>query len=395
MSLNINLLGMDLKTPFLVASGPWLTDGARIKRGLKELKDYWGGVVTKTYLKEASHAVSPHLWCPREFQGVGMQNAGPKMTDPTFEELKELKESCKQAHDEGLVIIGSIMGRSPSEWGELVEKVQGVGVDALELNLSCPARQSDFVKHRTGYFLSQNPDLAAEATQTAHKAASIPIIVKLSPNVTDIVEIARACKEAGADGLSAINTVSGIIGIDVETGIPYSSDIANRAYISGLSGPMIRPIGLRAVSDISSNVDLPVIGIGGVDGWKSAVEYIMVGATAVQVCTSFMWKGYKLGKMLCRGLSEFMEQKGYKSTDDFRGISLKYITTVTEKTKAQAFVNKNKCNGCKACEIACCESSYGAVNVKNKVAVINQALCIGCGLCKVVCKRDAISYIAV
>jgi dihydropyrimidine dehydrogenase (NAD+) subunit PreA len=395
MSLNTNLLGMDLKTPFLVASGPWLSEGGRIMKGLKGLKDYWGGVVTKTYMKEASHAVSPHLWCPPEFWGVGMQNAGPKMTNPTLEELKELKESCKQAHDIGLVIIGSIMGRSLSEWDELAEKVQGVGVDALELNLSCPARQGDFVKHRTGYFLSQNPDLAAEATQAAKKVASVPIIVKLSPNVTDIVEIARACKEANADGLSAINTVSGFIGIDVETAIPYSSDIANRAYISGLSGPMIRPIGLRAVSDISSNVDLPVIGIGGVDGWKSAVEYIMVGATAVQVCTAFMWKGYKLGRMLYKGLSEFMERKGYKSTNEFRGISLQYITTVTEKTRVLAFIDKDKCNGCKACETACCESSYGAVRVKNKLAVINQALCIGCGLCKVVCNRNAVNYIAV
>ena len=395
MSLKINLLGMDLKTPFLVASGPWLSEGSRIKKMLKQLKDDWGGVVTKTYMKEASHGVSPHLWCPPEFRGVGMQNAGPKMTDPTFEELKELRESCKQAHDEGLVIIGSIMGRWPSEWEELTDKVQGAGVDAIELNLSCPARQNDFVKHRTGSFLSQNPDLAAEATQTAKKAASVPVIAKLSPNVTDIVEIARACKDAGADGLSAINTVSGIIGIDVETTIPYSSDIVNHAYVSGLSGPMIRPVGLRAVSDICSNLDLPVIGIGGVDGWKSAVEYIMVGAAAVQVCTAFMWKGYRVGRMMCRGLSDFMGRKGYKSANDFRGISLKYITTATEKSRVRALIEEDKCNGCKDCEIACGESAYGAVTVKDKVAVINQALCVGCGLCKVVCKRNAVSYVAV
>lgn len=394
MSLNVSLLGMNLKTPFLVASGPWLSEGGRIKKMLRELKDYWGGVVTKTYMKEPHPGVSPHLWCPPEFRGVGMQNAGPKMTDPTSEELQKLKESCKQVHGEGLVIIGSIMGRGPSEWEELTDKIQEAGVDAIEMNLSCPARQGDFVKHRTGSFLSQNPDLAAEATQATKKAASVPLIAKLSPNVTDIVEIARACKEAGADGLSAINTVSGIIGIDVETAIPLSSDIANRAYISGLSGPMIRPIGLRAVSDLCRNMDLPVIGIGGVDGWKSAVEYIMVGATAVQVCTAFMWQGYKLGKRMCRGLREFLERKGYTSTDEFRGKSLQHLTTAVEKTSVGALVDQDKCNGCTDCEIACHDSSYGAIRVEDKVAVVNQALCVGCGLCKVVCKRNAVTYIA-
>jgi len=395
MSLNVTLLGMNLKTPFLVASGPWLSEGGRIKEMLRELKDYWGGAVTKTYMKEPHPSVSPHLWCPPEFRGVAMQNAGPKMTDPTSEELQKLKESCKQAHDEGLVIIGSIMGRWPSEWEELMGKIQEAGVDAIELNLSCPARQGDFVKHRTGSFLSQNPDLAAEATRAAKKAASVALIVKLSPNVTDIVEIARACKEAGADGLSAINTVSGIIGIDVKTAIPLSSDIANRAYISGLSGPMIRPIGLRAVSDLCSNVDLPVIGIGGIDGWKSAVEYIMVGAIAVQVCTAFMWKGYKLGRSMCKGLREFMEREDYSSADEFRGKSLQYITTAVEKTSVRALVDQDKCNGCADCEIACYDSSYGAIRVKDKVAVVSQALCVGCGLCKVVCKRNAVSYLGV
>ena len=395
MSLKVSLLGMDLKTPFLVASGPRLGEGGTIKDILKSLRQDWGGVVTKTYMNEARQGATPHLWSSPEYIGFGMQNAGPKMTDPTAEELKALKESCEQAHGEGMVIIGSIMGRWQTEWEELTDKVQAAGVDALELNLSCPAREGAFVKHRTGGYLSQHPDLAAEAVRSAKKAASVPLIAKLSPNVTDIVEIARACQEAGADGLSAINTVSGIIGIDVESGIPYSSDIANRAYISGLSGPMIRPVGLRAVSDLCSQMDLPVIGIGGIEDWKSAVEYLMVGATAVQVCTAFMWKGHKLGRTMRRGLSEFMERKGYRSTNDFRGASLKYLTTAVEKTKVRALIAEDKCNGCKACEIACVESSYGAIHVKEKMAVVDPGLCIGCGLCNVVCRRNAVSYIAV
>jgi len=393
MSLKVNYLGMEMKTPFLVGSGPWLGEGSRIKKMIKDLSKHWGGVVTKTYLREPRLWLSPHLWGTPEYRGVGMQNAGPNLTDPNPEEMKGLAESCKRAHDEGLVIIGSIMGRWLSEWAELTNEVQEAGVDAVELNLSCPARVGDMEEHGIGYHIGQKPELAAEATQMAKKAASVPVIPKLTPDVPSIVEIAGACKEGGADGLSAINTVPGIIGIDVETGVPFSRDIANRAYVSGLSGPMIRPIGLRIVSEIcSSDANLPVMGIGGVDGWKSAAEYIMVGATAVQICTAFMWKGYKLGKRMCEGLRDFMERKGYESVNDFRGMSLEYMTTSLEKAKVRAVVDDEKCNGCGVCVPACGDSSYGAISLRDKIAIVDENRCVGCGLCKLVCPKDAVTY---
>lgn len=392
MGLETRFLGLELKTPFLVASGPRRGEGGRLGDMLDGLGGCWGGIVTKTYLKNSRLHMRPYLWCSKEYRGIGMQNSGPNLTEPSREEMKGLKESCRKAHDQGLVVIGSIMGRSPSEWVELVERVQNSGVDALELNLSCPAKTST-IEEGIGYHLSQKPELAAKATEVVKRAASVPVIPKLTPNVSNIVEIAKACKEAGADALSAINTVQGIIGIDVESGVPYSRDNRNRAYISGLSGPMIRPIGLKCVSEICSNMDLPVIGIGGIEDWKSSVEYIMVGASAVQVCSAFMWKGFKLGPRLCKGLGDYMARKGYTTIEDFRALSLKYITTKALRMRVHAAVDAERCNGCGLCLTACSDTQYGALSMKNKKAVVDTDACEGCGLCSVVCRRDAISYV--
>jgi len=284
------------------------------------------------------------------------------------------------------------MGQFPSEWQELVGKVEEASVDAVELNLSCPAKVDKIEEAGVGYRIGQIPDEAAEITKIVKQVATVPVIPKLTPNVTSIVEIAKACKEAGADGISAINTVQGLIGIDVETGIPYSSDHNGRAFISGLSGPMIRPIGLFNVSEICNNVDIPTIGIGGIEDWKSAVEYVMVGATAVQICTGLMWKGYKLGVKMYDGMAEFMDRKGYDSIDDFRGIALQHITTSSEKVEVVAVVDKDKCNGCGLCVTPCNETQFDAMSLVDKTVVINADRCGGCGLCKVICPQEAIFY---
>lgn len=391
MSLAVNCLGMELKTPFLIASGPFKGKGSRIIDMLPGIKDHWGGVVTKTYLRDSRLFMRPYLWVTKELRGVGMQNAGSNLTEPTKEEMRGLAESCRAAHDVGLAIIASIMGRNPGEWGELADMVQEAGCDAIELNLSCPAKATT-IEEGLGYIIGQNPELAAEATQAVKGASAVPVIPKLTPNVSDMVAIARACQEAGADGLAAINTVQGIIGIDVETTIPFSSDLKGRAYVSGLSGPMVRPIGLKFVSDICTHLELPVIGIGGVEDWKSAVEYIMLGATAVQVCTAFMWKGQGMGRRMARGLSDFMARHDYQSIEDFRGKSLAHLTTDSEKMEVTAVIDEEKCNGCGVCVTACGESQYDAVHLVDKLAVIDKAKCQGCGLCFVVCKQEAVSF---
>jgi dihydropyrimidine dehydrogenase (NAD+) subunit PreA len=393
MTLQIEFLGMKLKTPFLVGSGPWLSQGSEVKNIVTGLAPYWGGIVTKSYIHPSGRHpyLRPNLWTTNEFRGVAMQNCGPPCTRLTEKELIGLKESCKAAHDEGLVVIGSIMGKSDNDWREMPRQMEEANVDAIELNLSCPA---DIDSHRgKGRHIGQVPEQAARIMKLVKESTSLPVLAKLNAIVSDIAEIASACEGAGADGISAINTIPGIIGIDVETGIPYSSDHEDRAYASGVSGSIIRPVGLRCVSDIYKKVDIPIFGIGGIDGWKSAVEYMMVGAPAVQVCTAFMLKGFKLGKRMCKGLSEFMERKGYSSVNDFCGISHKYITTEYQEISVRAVVDEEKCNLCGQCIPACCETQHIALSLEDKKKVIvDEERCQGCGLCAVVCKQQAISF---
>lgn len=389
---NVNFVGMNMKTPFIVGSGQLTGEGSRIKKWVDELNsNFWGGIVTKTYLYNCQLYMRPYLWSSSEYRGVGMQNAGPNLTEPSKEELKGLKESCDRIHDAGLVLVASIMGRSPSEWQELTERVCEAGADAIELNLSCPVK-STTMEQGIGYLLGQVPSAAAEITKIVKEKSQKPVIVKLTPNVTKISEVANAVEKAGADAVSAINTIQGIIGIDVENAVPNSSDVEDRGYISGLSGPIVRPVGLKSVAEIAQDVSIPICGIGGIDDWKSAVEYMMLGCSTVQVCTGVMWHGFGLGKKMYEGLTKFMERRGYNSIEDFRGKALKQITQEVEKMEVRAQVNVEKCNGCGLCVIPCNETQFGAITLKDNVIEINQELCGGCGLCDVVCRRGAIYF---
>jgi dihydropyrimidine dehydrogenase (NAD+) subunit PreA len=154
---------------------------------------------------------------------------------------------------------------------------------------------------------------------------------------------------------------------------------------------MIKPMGLRVIAEIALSVDIPMFGVGGISGWQDAIEYIMVGASAVQICTAFMWRGFRLGTTMYRGLVDFMERKGYKSISDFQGASLKYLTKISKPVQVIASIDVEKCDSCHRCYIACNEGSAGAITDRNGLLTVNESRCDGCGLCKVVCPKDAIS----
>lgn len=386
-------IGLQSKTPFWVASGQITSEGSRIKNWVKTLDDnHWGGIVTKTYSKNPPQQfMRPYLWSTTNYKGIAMQNAGPDLTQLKKKEIDGLRESCSYAHELGLIVIVNILGSSLEEWRELTGIVSDVGADAIELNISCPLKIAS--REESGKSLiGQVPKAAAEVTTTVKAVSKVPIIVKLTPNVSNIVSIADAVKEAGADAVSAINTVQGIIGVNIETGIPVPSDVDGRSYISGLSGPLIRPIGLRCVCEIAKNTKIPICGIGGIENWTNVVEYLMLGCSVVQVCTAIMWHGFGIGAKIYEGLMNFMHKKNYSSIDDFKGIALKHITLEVEKMKVKAQVNAENCNGCGLCLPPCNEAQFGAIKIKNKLAIIDQDICGGCGLCDVVCRRNAIYF---
>ena len=219
------------------------------------------------------------------------------------------------------------------------------------------------------------------------------MLVKLTPNVTSTSLIVEAANNGGADGFSAINTVLALIGVDIETGMPSPNSQGKSAF-GGYSGPAIRPIALRVVAEVAKAVDLPISGIGGVDSWKSAVEFMMMGAKTVQVCTAAMWDGFNIVEKWIEDLSSFMERKGYNTLNDFIGTSLKHITTlgdieVEPPIKAQ-IKYPAKCTGCGKCVTSCRDGAYGAITLEKELAKIESTLCDGCGLCVNICPQEAI-----
>jgi dihydropyrimidine dehydrogenase (NAD+) subunit PreA len=393
--LEVEFLGKKLSSPFWIASGAYQTVGSVIEKWVDVLaENHWSGVVTKSYLgtRPLESWLKPYFWTTPTYHSVAMQNLGPSPVPLGEDEMKGLRRSVRKCHENGIVIIGNIIGTTIPEWVELAKRIEDTGCDGVELNFGCPA--SPIKGHPT---LQERYRRFFEAIEGVREKTTLPILAKINAQVLDRVEMASECKRAGADGISAINTVGGIIGIDIDTGIPISSDIDDVAVMSGLSGPLIKPIGLRVVAEIASRIDIPVCGIGGISRWKDVVEYIMVGATVVQVCTAAMWKGFSVGETMYKGLKRFLEDKRYGSLSDFRGISLKYFQREPSSKDLSVFasIDSSLCSKCHACYVACHEGAYGAIEVIRKEYRVKREVCQGCGLCRIVCPKGAIELHAV
>lgn len=408
INTRVNVAGMELSTPFLLASGPYIGRGDQIKYWVEEMaKNHWAGIVTKSYsgrgMKEAARQSKPYLWTTRNLSGLGMQNYA--MTGPRFTEeaLEQLAESTRAVHEYGLVIIASLDGAPIESYPEMTRALSETGVDAIEVNLGCPAERAEELEIMTkvtgeesyvGFYAKGNVEQVARIVSAVRQSTDLPVLVKLP--AIDAVRLAVVSKNAGAVGISAINTVSGFMGIDIESTLPIASHIDGRGRISGISGPMIKPIALSTIIDIELNVNLPILGIGGISNWQDIVEFIMLGASAVQICTAFMWKGFRIGNRMYKGLLKFMNRKGYNGINDFRGVSLKYLEMEPKiEAKVISHIDSDKCNLCGQCFIACGESSFGAIMKDGDSYRIDINKCDGCGLCKVVCRRDAVTLISV
>lgn len=269
----------------------------------------------------------------------------------------------------------------PEDTAKLVEEIQSTGMaDILELNVSCPMPAST-----VGMHIGKSADRTYEQVKAGKSAAKIPFTVKLTPNVTDMVEIAQAAKEAGADGLTISNSIRSFAGVDIETGKPYLCGYG------GYTGPAIKPIIMRHLSEVARNVDIPISAVGGVNSYREVIEYIMLGATTVQLCTAVMWNGYDRITKIVNDLNTWMDQKGYKSFDEIRGIALKDITTVEELAKLpakHAMVDTDICTNCGLCQKVC---MYRAISEKNGARYADVAKCDGCGVCQQLCPAHAIT----
>ena len=297
--LKVNLAGLKLNKPTMLASGIL---GYSAETLSSIVAGGAGAVVTKSVGFKPRKGYANPTVVQADFgliNAVGLPNPG---ISEFVREIREMKRL-------GVPLIVSVYGFSAEEYATVAKKAVGAGADALELNVSCP-----HVKE-TGSEIGQSPEVLAEVVGKVKAVVDRPVLVKLSPNVTDLVEIAEAAVRAGADGITAINTVRAMA-IDVETAMPILSNKRG-----GLSGPAVKPIALRCVYDVYERVNAPIMGCGGVTDWRDAVEFFLAGASAVQIGTAIALKGPNVFRSVAKGVNAYLKKKGFRSVKEIVGLS--------------------------------------------------------------------------
>ena len=391
ISLSTKFCGIEIPNPFLLSSAPPTGTGGMIKEAFRA---GWGGAVTKTLGldKDLIPNVTPRL-SSLSFPGktdepkklYGLENI-ELITDKKLDVwLGEIESVAKEFPDR--VLIASIMagGNDKKSWQDLAKSCEEAGAKMLELNFSCPHGMPE---KGMGSAIGQNPDICRTVTGWVKEVCPIPIMPKMTPNITDITLPALASIEAGADAISAINTVRAVIGVNLKTLNPLP-DIGGYTTPGGYSGPAIKPIGLKAVSSLYNSIKVPISGIGGIENWRDAVEYFLLGAGTVQLCTAVMFRGFGIIEELTDGLTGFMEENNFSCISDIIGISAKKITDHVELSrdiKRISSINRETCVKCDLCYISCRDAGYQAITVgEDRIPVIDKEECTGCSLCQQVC----------
>lgn len=389
MDLSVDFLGKKFDNPFLLASGPPTANCAMIKRAFDA---GWAGAVIKTLIKEpvknlsnrfASQKINNNLYA---FENIELLSE--LSPDQWYKDIRTLKQAYPHK-----IVVGSIMGdaKNKAQWIDLALGCQSAGVDFLELNFSCP---HGYPEKGKGAAIGQNAKFAALITSWVKKdrRINVPVIPKLTAAVSDIAYVAESVARKGADAISAINTYPSIMGFDFKTLFPKPS-VAGCSTPGGYSGPGLKPIALKCVSDLVKRPGLPVMACGGVSSGDDAVEFIFVGAPVVQVCTAVMLNGYAIIEKFKNGLQEFMQKHQFFKIVDFLGLGNKSVcqfSQLNEKYFVKARVDQTKCVGCSRCYVSCRDGGYQAIEMKNNFAQVDPLKCAGCSLCVQVCPKEAI-----
>ena len=388
-TLKTSVLGIDFENPFLLASAP---PSASIESIEKAFELGWGGAVLKTITPDnlEMYETSPRYSAIKEKNKViGFQNI-ELLSHQTLkywgDGIKYLKKKYPQK-----VIIASIMAPiDENGWKNLVKELNNTPIDAYELNFSCPHGMPE--KH-IGMAIGTSAEISSTITSWVKDVAEKPVFTKLTPNVTDITQISKAVEKAGADGIAAINTVQGFMGINLDTLEPNLCIDGYTTY-GGCSGEIIKPIGLRCVAQIRQNSSLPILGTGGISNWQDAAQYIAVGSDAVQIATEVMVNGYGIIKNLNAGLLNYLEEKGMKSISDLKNKAIDKITShkaLNKNVCLKPDIDENKCILCGKCSKICEESEYHALSNIDKKIKLDKEKCQGCSLCSIICPQAAIS----
>jgi dihydropyrimidine dehydrogenase (NAD+) subunit PreA len=417
VDLSIEFCGIKAPNPFWLASAPPTNSEYQVRRAFDA---GWGGAVWKTIATEPIVNVSSRYggidYDRRKL--VGLNNIELITDRPLDVNLKEVAR-VKKAHPDRALFVSLMVESDRATWHEITRRTQDAGADGIELNFGCPHGMSE---RGMGAAVGQVPDYTCMITEWVKEVATVPVMVKLTPNVTDVAAIGRAAVRGGADALSLINTLNSIMGVDLDTLAPRPS-VGGLGSHGGYCGPAVKPIALNMVASVASDpaINVPISGIGGIQAWQDAVEFLLLGAGSVQVCTAVMHYGFRIVEHLISGLEGWMRSKGYKTISEVVGRSVPRIRPWGEldlNYKIVAEIDQSRCIHCGLCYVSCedgCHQSIrwdkvpvadflaaspsrngllhsggrevlpGAGGDVMNVFTINQDTCVGCNMCSLVC----------
>jgi dihydropyrimidine dehydrogenase (NAD+) subunit PreA len=387
--LRSNTGGIRSPNPFWLASAPPTNSGPQIERAFDA---GWGGAVWKTLgqpIQNVSSRFGAIAWGGRN--GVGFNNIELITDRPLSSNFREMAEVKRKWPNHA--VIASLMVETREEWKEIIARSEDAGCDGIELNFGCP---HGMCERGMGSAVGQEPAVNERITSWAREFAKVPVLVKLTPNVSDIVPHGLAAQRGGAHGVSLINTIKSIVGVDLDTLVPRPT-VASRSTNGGYCGVAVRPIALHMVAALAREEDfkLPISGIGGVASWRDALEFILLGSSSVQVCTEVMLRGYRIVGDMISGLETWMDERGYANMDALVGRSIPAYSEWGEldlNHEIVARIDPSKCIGCQLCVTACHDGAHQCIHpskdTSTRVPVVDESECVGCNLCQIVCPVD-------
>lgn len=397
--LTSTLAGIRSPNPFWVASGPPSNTAHQAHRAFEA---GWGGLVWKTIGDPTPNVASRYSGLTigsRRMAGFNnIELISDRSPAANFRELAEVKRRWPDRP-----VIASLMVDTRERWHEFVNRAIDTGADGIELNFGCP---HGMCERGMGSVVGQNPAAIETITSWALETATIPVLVKLTPNVTDIVVAARAVRRAGAQAISLINTIRSITNVNLDTFTP-EPDVGGKSSHGGYAGPAVKPIALHMVHACAADpeVGLPLSGVGGIATWRDAAEFLALGAANVQVCTAIMHHGFGIVADLTEGLSAYLDSKGFASLRDLQGRAVGNVTDWSRldlNAKRVARIDHDTCIHCNLCYVACEDGAYQCIDLVDPAAhhlpparvpdrlvpLVREDDCVGCNLCSIVCPVD-------
>ena len=389
--LQTELCGVPLENPFLLSSS---VVGSTYDMCARAFEAGWAGAAFKTICNFDIHEASPRFSAITGADGsmIGFKNI-EQLSDHSVTENMEVFRRLKAAYP-SKCILASIMGQNEAEWEELAGLCEENGADVVELNFSCP----NMADGGLGSDIGQVPELVERFTAAARRGTTLPVLAKLTPNVASMSPAAEAARRGGASGIAAINTFKSIIGVNPHTYISAPA-VHGMSAVGGYSGNAVKPIGLRFIAELGQNPALAgmhLSGMGGIETWSDALEYILLGAGSLQVTTAVMQYGYRIIDDLKAGLNLYLTEKGFANVQEAQGLALDSVSETTDVLERDTILfpkfNREKCIGCGRCQISCADGGHQAITLNaDRQPVLDGKKCVGCHLCLLVCPQKAIT----